>query len=258
MTIDLSIHAGVACITLNRPDALNAMTVEMETQLRAVWPEVNSRRDIHAVVLTGAGNKAFCSGADIGTLLPALQEKAQREEDDGNFAGMSREPPTHKPIIAAINGICVAGGLELALACDLRIAEEHASFALPEVRWGVIAGAGGITRLSRLLPDAVAMDMLLTAQTIDAARALQYGLVSEVVSSGQALERALQKAETIGRMGPLAIRLTKQVARRGRDMGLYAALELERTAFRRVMMSKDVNEGIAAFVERRKPRYDGL
>jgi len=151
----------------------------------------------------------------------------------------------------------VAGGLELALACDLRIAEEHSVFALPEVRWGVIAGAGGIARLSRLIPDAVAMDMLLTAQSIDAARALQVGLVSEVVATGKALERAMVKAEAIGRMGPLAVRLTKEVARRGRDMGIYAALELERVAFRRVMMSEDVNEGVAAFVERRTPRYSG-
>lgn len=257
MSIRFEIHAGAACITIDRPDALNAITAEMEAQLRAVWPEVNARGDVHAVILTGAGRKAFCAGADIGTLLPHLQAKARHEEDDGSFAGMSREPPTHKPMIAAINGICLAGGLELALACDLRIAEEHATFGLPEVRWGVIAGGGGITRLSRLLPDAVAMDMLLTAQTIDAARALQYGLVSQVAPPGQALERALQKAEAIGRMGPLAVRLTKQVARRGRDMGLYAALELERIAFRRVMMSEDVNEGIAAFIERRAPRFEG-
>lgn len=257
MSIQFEVCAGVACVTLDRPDALNAMTVEMDAQLRAVWPEVNQRSDIHAVVLTGAGSKTFCAGADIGTLLPHLREKARREDDVGDFAGMSREPPTTKPVIAAINGICVAGGLEIALACDLRIAEEHSTFALPEVRWGVIAGAGGITRLSRLLPDAVAMDMLLTAQTIDAAKALQYGLVSEIVPQGKALDRALEKAEIIGRMGPLAVRLTKEVARRGRDMGLYAALELERVAFRRVMMSEDVNEGVAAFVERRKPRYSG-
>lgn len=257
MSIQFEIRAGVACITLDRADAMNAMTAEMDAQLRAVWPEVNARSDIHAVVLTGAGTRAFCSGADIGTLLPHLKEQARREEDDGSFGGMTREPPTNKPVIAAINGICVAGGLEIALACDLRIAEEHATFALPEVRWGVIAGGGGVTRLSRLLPDAVAMDMLLTAQTIDATKALQYGLVSEVVPQGQALGRAMEKAELIGRMGPLAVRLTKEVARRGRDMGLYGALELERVAFRRVMMSEDVNEGIAAFVERRKPHYNG-
>ncbi|MBK8107418.1 MAG: enoyl-CoA hydratase/isomerase family protein [Betaproteobacteria bacterium] len=257
MSIQLEIHDGVACVTLNRPEAMNAMTQQMDAQLRDIWPEVNARSDVHAVILTGAGAKAFCSGADIGTLLPYLQERARSEDDGGDFAGMSREPPTHKPIIAAINGICVAGGLELALACDLRIAEEHSVFALPEVRWGVIAGAGGITRLSRLIPDAVAMDMLLTAQSIDAARALQVGLVSELVPAGKALERAMAKAEAIGRMGPLSVRLTKEVARRGRDMGLYAALEFERVAFRRVMMSEDVNEGVAAFVGRRTPRYSG-
>ncbi|MBK6864405.1 MAG: enoyl-CoA hydratase/isomerase family protein [Ideonella sp.] len=257
MSIQLEFQSGVACVTLDRPEAMNAMTKEMDAQLRAIWPEVNARSDVHAVILTGAGPKAFCSGADIGTLLPYLQERARHEDDSGDFAGMSREPPTNKPIIAAINGICVAGGLELALACDLRIAEEHSVFALPEVRWGVIAGGGGITRLSRLIPDAVAMDMLLTAQSIDATRALQVGLVSEVVGTGKAFERAMAKAESIGRMGPLAVRLTKEVARRGRDMGLYAALEFERVAFRRAMLSEDVNEGVAAFVERRTPRYTG-
>lgn len=257
MSIRFEIKEGVACVTIDRPEAMNAITKEMDAELRAVWPEVNGRSDVHAVVLTGAGPKAFCSGADIGTLLPHLKDKARHEDDGGEFAGMSREPPTHKPIIAAINGICVAGGLEIALACDLRIAEEHSVFGLPEVRWGVIAGGGGITRLSRLLPDAVAMDMLLTAQTIDAARALQCGLVSEVVPVGKAYERALEKAAAIGRMGPLAVRLTKEVARRGRDMGIYAALELERVAFRRVMLSEDAHEGVSAFVERRTPRYRG-
>lgn len=257
MSIKLDFQGNVALITLNRPEAMNAMTKEMDSQLRAVWPEVNSRREILSVVITGAGEKAFCSGADIGTLLPHLREAARQEADRGDFAGMSREPPTNKPLIAAINGICVAGGLEIALACDLRIAEEHAVFALPEVRWGVIAGAGGVTRLARLIPDAVAMDMMLTAQSIDSARAFQVGLVSEVVPRGKALERALAKAEAIGRMGPVAVRLTKDVARRGRDMGLYAALELERMAFRRVMLSDDANEGVAAFVERRTPAYSG-
>jgi enoyl-CoA hydratase/carnithine racemase len=257
MAIKLDFQGNVALVTLNRPEAMNAMTKEMDLQLRAVWPEVNSRREILSVVITGAGEKAFCAGADIGTLLPHLREAARQEADQGDFAGMSREPPTNKPLIAAINGICVAGGLEIALACDIRIAEEHAVFGLPEVRWGVIAGAGGVTRLARLIPDAVAMDMMLTAQSIDSTRAFQVGLVSEVVPRGKALERALAKAEAIGRMGPLAVRLTKEVARRGQDMGLYAALELERMAFRRVMLSDDANEGVAAFVDRRIPAYSG-
>lgn len=257
MSIQLDFQGNVALIKINRPEAMNAMTKEMDEQLRAVWPEVNARREVLSIVITGAGAKAFCSGADIGTLLPHLRETATEEADRGEFAGMSREPPTYKPLIAAINGICVAGGLEIALSCDLRIAEEHSIFALPEVRWGVIAGAGGVTRLARLIPDAVAMDMLLTAQSIDAARAFQVGLISEVVPQGKALERALAKAEVIGRMGPLAVKVTKEVARRGRDMGLYAALEFERMAFRRIMLSEDVTEGVAAFVERRTPRYSG-
>lgn len=257
MSVKLEIEQGVAVITLNRAEAMNAMTREMHEQLRAVWPEVNANKEVSSVVITGAGEKAFCSGADIGTLLPHLSQAARTESDAGDFGGISREPPTNKPVIAAINGICVAGGLEIALACDVRIAEEHSVFGLPEVRWGVMAGAGGITRLARLIPDAVAMDMLLTAQTIDAQRAYQVGLVSELVPKGKALERAMEKAQAIGRYGPLAVRLTKEVARRGRDMGLYAALEFERVAFRRIMLSQDCEEGVAAFVEKRSPRYKG-
>ncbi len=257
MAITFEVNDGIALVTLNRAQAKNAMTREMDEQLRAVWGEVNARREVFAVVLTGAGDDAFCSGADIGTLLPHLAANARTEGDSGEFAGLTREPPTNKPIIAAINGICVAGGLELALACDLRIAAEHAVFGLPEVRWGVIAGGGGVTRLARLIPDAVAMDMLLTGQTIDARRACEVGLVSEVVARGKALDRALEKARAIGRNGPLAVRMTKQVARRGRGMGLYDALEYERVAFRRIMLSSDATEGIAAFVEKRPARYTG-
>ena len=257
MSIEFEVVGSTARITLNRPGAMNAVTREMDAQLRAVWSEVNARREVCAVVITGAGPKAFCTGADIGTLLPYLTENARTESDTGEFAGLSREPPTNKPILAAINGMCLAGGLELALACDLRIAEDHAVFGLPEVRRGVMAGAGGVTRLARLIPDAVAMDMLLTGGTIDARRAYEVGLVSELVPAGKALERAMEKAETIGRTAPVAVRVTKQVARRGRDMGLYAALEYERIAFRRVMLSDDAVEGIASFVEKRAPKYTG-
>jgi len=257
MTVKMEVHGGIACITLDRPDAMNAMTREMHEQLRGLWPEINANKSIAAVVITGSGSKAFCSGADIGTLLPHLAEAARTESDPGDFGGISREPPTYKPVIAAINGICVAGGLEIALACDIRIAEDHSVFGLPEVRWGVMAGAGGVTRLTRLIPEAVAMDMVLTGQTIDAQRAYQVGLVSEVVGQGEALQRAMEKAERIARFGPIAVRMTKEVARRGRDMGIYAALEFERVAFRRVMLSADCQEGVAAFVEKRTPVYKG-
>ena len=180
-----------------------------------------------------------------------------KELDDGDFCGINRGSPTTKPIIAAINGLAYAGGLEIALACDVRIAVEHARFALPEPRWGVIAGAGGVTRLSRVLPTALATQMVLTGEPVSAQRALAEGLVSELTSAENLLPRALEIAHSITKNAPLAVRVSLQVIRRGADCGLDAALELERTAFRRVLLSEDFREGIAAFTEKRVPAYQG-
>jgi E-phenylitaconyl-CoA hydratase len=190
--------------------------------------------------------------------LPYLRDRAQRELDDGDFCGINRKSPTTKPIIAAINGLAYAGGLEIALSCDIRIAVDHAKFALPEPRWGVIAGAGGVTRLSRAVSASLATQMILTGESITAERALSEGLVSELVKPEQLLARAFEIAEQIVRNGPLAVRASLQVIRRGGDCGLDSALELERTAFRRVLLSDDFKEGISAFTEKRAPQYKGI
>ncbi|MEH6412514.1 enoyl-CoA hydratase/isomerase family protein [Pseudomonas sp. NPDC089395] len=249
-------HVGL--VTINRPQAMNAIDLESHLAFQQVWGKVNADDQVHVVVITGAGGKAFCSGADIGTFLPYLRERAQREVDDGDFCGINRKPPTTKPIIAAINGLAYAGGLEIALACDIRISVVHARFALPEPKWGVIAGAGGVTRLARAVPTSLATQMILTGEPITADRALAEGLVSELVEPDQLLPRAMEIAELIVRNGPLAVRSSLQVVRRGADCGLDAALELERTAFRRVLLSEDFKEGIAAFTEKRTPVYKGI
>lgn len=257
MSIEFEKQGPVAVITINRPQAMNAIDLNTHLAFQEIWPRINQDDDIQVVVLTGAGSKAFCSGADIGTFLPYLRERAVKELDDGDFCGINRGSPTTKPIIAAINGLAYAGGLEIALACDVRIAVEHARFALPEPRWGVIAGAGGVTRLSRVLPAALATQMVLTGEPVSAQRALAEGLVSELTSAENLLPRALEIAHSITKNAPLAVRVSLQVIRRGADCGLDAALELERTAFRRVLLSEDFREGIAAFTEKRVPAYQG-
>jgi len=257
MNIEFEKQGPVAVITINRPQAMNAIDLNTHLAFQEIWPRINQDDDIQVVVLTGAGSKAFCSGADIGTFLPYLRERAVKELDDGDFCGINRGSPTTKPIIAAINGLAYAGGLEIALACDVRIAVEHARFALPEPRWGVIAGAGGVTRLSRVLPTALATQMVLTGEPVSAQRALAEGLVSELTSAENLLPRALEIAHSITKNAPLAVRVSLQVIRRGADCGLDAALELERTAFRRVLLSEDFREGIAAFTEKRVPAYQG-
>ena len=257
MSIEFEKQGPVAVITINRPQAMNAIDLNTHLAFQEIWPRINQDDDIQVVVLTGTGSKAFCSGADIGTFLPYLRERAVKELDDGDFCGINRGSPTTKPIIAAINGLAYAGGLEIALACDVRIAVEHARFALPEPRWGVIAGAGGVTRLSRVLPTALATQMVLTGEPVSAQRALAEGLVSELTSAENLLPRALEIAHSITKNAPLAVRVSLQVIRRGADCGLDAALELERTAFRRVLLSEDFREGIAAFTEKRAPAYQG-
>lgn len=257
MSIEFEKQGPVAVITINRPQAMNAIDLNTHLAFQEIWPRINQDDDIQVVVLTGTGSKAFCSGADIGTFLPYLRERAVKELDDGDFCGINRGSPTTKPIIAAINGLAYAGGLEIALACDVRIAVEHARFALPEPRWGVIAGAGGVTRLSRVLPTALATQMVLTGEPVSAQRALAEGLVSELTSAENLLPRALEIAHSITKNAPLAVRVSLQVIRRGADCGLDAALELERTAFRRVLLSEDFREGIAAFTEKRVPAYQG-
>ncbi|MFJ4156260.1 enoyl-CoA hydratase/isomerase family protein [Pseudomonas sp. NPDC089752] len=258
MSIDFQRVDNVGLITINRPQAMNAIDLESHLAFQKVWTQINSDDHIHVAVITGAGPKAFCSGADIGTFLPYLRERALRELDDGDFCGINRKPPTTKPIIAAINGLAYAGGLEIALSCDIRIAADHARFALPEPRWGVIAGAGGVTRLSRVIPASLATQMILTGEPISAQRALAEGLVSELVVPEQLMPRAMELAQQISRNGPLAVRASLQVIRRGADCGQDAALELERTAFRRILMSDDFAEGIKAFTEKREPQYQGL
>jgi len=249
---------GVGLITINRPSKKNSLDAATDGALAEAWGWADRDDGIRCIILTGAGDKAFCSGADIGEFLPELQRRVKAGEDEGNFGGLTRQYLTEKPIVAAINGIAWGGGLELALACDIRLASVNASFALPEVRWGIIAGAGGATRLPRQVPAAVAAEMLLAGVPIDAESARLYGLVSRLFADHDSLMAgALEVATRIASGAPLAVAQTLGLIRNSRGVLQGESLDLERAAFRRILSTKDASEGMAAFKESRTPVYKG-
>ena len=250
---------GVGLITINRQDKLNCIDVATDEALRDAWAWAEETDAIRCIVLPGAGDRAFCTGADIAEYLPELRRRAQTNTDDGTFGGLTGNWPTRKPIIAAINGLAMGGGLELALACDIRIACVAARFALPEVRWGVIAGGGGVTRLPRVIAQSMATEMLLTGNAIDADAALRLGLVNAVFADRESLmQGVLEIAARIVANAPLAVEQTLDLIRRAPSVPQSEGLALERAAFRGIVGTEDATEGMRAFVQKRSPVYRGL
>ena len=246
----------IAYVTIDRPDALNAIDPETNDELTAAWNDFKDDPDVWVGIFTGAGEKAFCAGADLKALIPHLTSLARQGRlSSFSLGGITRNFDCWKPIIAAVNGHALAGGLELVLACDLRIAAEHARFGQPEVRWALIPGAGGTQRLPRAIPMARALELILTANQIQAQEALQLGLVNRVVPGPEVLEAATRLANTLVEMGPLAIRRAKQAAMQGMDMSLDDGLDLEMELFRQTLLTEDAVEGPRAFAERRQPNY---
>ena len=204
----------IALITINRPEAMNAIDMETNQELYDAWIDFRDDPDLWVAVLTGAGDKAFSAGADLKKMVPVTAKQSSRERMDRehygpSFGGLTKNLKIWKPIIAAINGICLAGGLEMALACDLRVAVENAIFGLMEVRWGIIPGGGGTQRLPRAIPLVRAMEMILLAERIDAEEALRLGLINRVVCAEDLMPTAIDMAERICEMGPLAVRAAK-------------------------------------------------
>ncbi|WP_076999821.1 enoyl-CoA hydratase-related protein [Variovorax sp. KK3] len=248
-------QAGVALITLDRPEARNAIDTEAAHALAALVHEVERDPAVLAVVLTGAGDKAFCAGADLKELAGG-SAAGGRSTSEGGFAGVTHAP-RDKLWIAAVNGAAMAGGFELVLACDFAIAAPHAVFALPEVKRGLAAVAGGVWRLPRAVARGVALEMIATGEPIDAAEALRLGLVNRVVPADRLLPEALAIAARVAANAPLAVRASLALARRAHDLD-DAALRVEADAIgRRVMASADAREGPRAFAERREPRWTG-
>lgn len=257
MALGFTTDGHVATITFNRPEAMNSIDPDTSDQLLAAFDEVRRSHTIRVVILTGAGDKAFCTGADLKKTLPSQETFAQLHFGPAPAARPLYALDIDKPVIAAINGYALGGGLELALQCDIRIASANASFGLPETRIGSIPGLGGTQRLVRAVGSSDAMLMMLTGDRIDAAEALRIGLVSRVVEPATLAAAARSIAVRIAENAPLAVAAVKRVATRGRDLPLAAGLELEQQAFGILRNSEDRVEGRMAFAEKRTPIFRG-
>lgn len=244
---------GVQVFTLNRPEALNALNTELLGNLSQALDHAEANPEVRAVVITGS-QKAFAAGADIN-------EMAARDLvgilEDPRVAHWERIGRFSKPIIAAVNGFALGGGCELAMHADILIAGENARFGQPEINLGIMPGAGGTQRLVRKVGESLAMRMALTGEPIDARRALEAGLVTEVCPPELTVEKAIQIARTIARKAPIAVRLTKEAIRKANDMNLAEGLRFERHAFTVLAGTADRQEGLDAFREKRKAQFKG-
>jgi crotonobetainyl-CoA hydratase len=239
-------------VTINRPEVLNACHADANDELAAVWDEFAERDDLWVGIITGAGGRAFSAGND----LKVQASGKRRPNGPRGFAGLSHRFDLDKPLIAAVNGVAMGGGFETALACDIIIASESAVFALPEPRVGLIAGAGGVHRLPRIIPMKKAMGMILTGRRVPAREGFELGFVTEVVPEGQALEAAKRWAGMILECSPKAVRASKQAAYRGLDeQKLETAMRTVYPAQQANIESQDYIEGPKAFAEKRKPNW---
>jgi E-phenylitaconyl-CoA hydratase len=256
MSIDVQVTDGICTIVINRPERLNAMDAEHYALLSQAWCRVRDDAEIRVALVTGAGAKSFTTGADIKSFLtgpPGYDEMWLTQRDQLLNRGLE----VWKPVIAAINGYCLGGGMTLMLATDIRVAATHATFSLAEVKRGVIPGNGGTQRILTQLPHAIAMEMLLTGDAIDAETAARWGLVNKVVSAENLMDTALGYARRIATNAPLALQAAKELALRGRDMDLATGLRMEQVVNRLLMATDDAREGPAAFAARRPPHFKG-
>ncbi len=241
----------IELLTINRPEARNAINRATALALSDALDECESDDDVWVVVLTGAGDKAFSAGMDLKAF--AMGEFPITEK---GFGGITKREFS-KPLIAAANGSALAGGFEMMISCDMVVAAAHAKFGIPEASRGLVAGAGGLIRLPKLIPIAVAYEMALTAQPIDAQRAYELGLVNLVVHGDEVVNAAVELAERIAKNAPLAVRTSKAVMRRARELNEDDAWTVNDEAFAMIGRSADAMEGAVAFAEKREPNWQG-
>lgn len=257
MSIDFKVdEAGIALITINRPEKLNALDAEHYKQLSEAWERVRDDSTVRVAIITGAGNKSFCAGADIKAWIGRETELSELWlTQKGQL--LNRGLEVWKPVIAAINGLAIGGGTTLMLATDIRVAVADATFGVAEVRRGIIAGNGGTQRIAKQLPHCIAMEMLLVGNTITAAIAERWGLINRVVARENLIDVAYEYARQIASNAPLAVQASKELAIRSRDLDLAQGLRLEQITNHILQRTEDVKEGRAAFSEKRAPKFLG-
>lgn len=254
--VKLEKRDGVAFVIVNRPQALNALTPQVRHRLAEVFQELETASDIHGIILTGAGDKAFIAGADISVMANygPTEALAMAREGQALLFRLENHP---QPVIAAVNGYALGGGMEIAMACDFIVAAPEAKLGQPEVLLGVIPGFAGTQRLARLVGVHWAKRLCMTGEHLPAEEARRIGLVTEVVPREHLLSRCQALLAKMKENGPLAVRLAKEVINRGANMDLEAAAALEAEAFALCFSTKDQKEGMRAFLEKRKPRFVG-
>jgi enoyl-CoA hydratase len=255
-TIEYGKEGRIGIITLNRPERMNVIGQEFLNDLDAALKDIEMDDDLGALVITGAGN-VFAAGADIKEIrsldgVVSAHKFVARVQHSFN-----RVEELEKPVIAAVNGLALGGGCELALVCDIRVAAETASFGLPEIKLGVLPGAGGTQRLPRLVGVGRAKELLYSGESIDAQEAFRIGLVNKVVAADSLRETALEMAGRLAARAPVALRLIKSAVNRGINMELQSALAYESRCFEMLFTTRDQKEGMQAFVEKRKPEFEG-
>jgi enoyl-CoA hydratase len=245
-----------AVVTVNRPDKLNALNDAVMAELGEVADAIATRSDIGGAILTGAGPKAFIAGADIAELAEQGPFDGKARALRGQ-AVLRRLETCGKPVVAAVNGFALGGGMELAMACHIRMASANARFGQPEVKLGIAPGYGGTQRLPRLVGKGRALDLILTGRMIDADEALRIGLVSRVVAPDQLMAEAEKTLRVVMAMGPRAVELALEAVDRGLEMSLDDGLQLEANHFGLLAATQDMREGMAAFLEKRDPKFTG-
>ena len=257
--ISTEIDGHVAVVTIDHPP-VNALSAPLLEELEAEIDRLDGDDGVRAIVLVGAGERAFVAGADISE-FPSLREAAAEADERGSARGIQklghRMDAAHTPFVAAIQGYCLGGGLELAMCCDIRVASDDAQLGQPEIKLGLIPGGGGTQRLPRLVGIGRAQYLNLTGDFIDAATASDWGLVEKVVPRDQLRETALGIAKTIAAQSPVSVGVLRELARTTRDLPLEEGLRREADGFRRCLESEDGAEGVAAFLEKRQPQFTG-